>query len=101
MWKTETDILTDEELLELGRKTTEQYEGGFIIDGRPMTNIEMFAMHAWKRKLRDEVIARDGCCNPAGPASDGGCRMGGGICPLYRDAEKLIYKHDRSKANDD
>jgi len=89
-------MLNDTELLALGRKIDENYEKPFTVFGRPVTNIEMLALLAWRAEKRKESQKDGRCCNDEGPLSGGFCRRGGGMCPLFLEAEEIIKRHERT-----
>lgn len=71
-----------------------RWDGAWMVDGRPITNMEMSALRDYHLAIRwDRVQARD-CDDCEGPWEDGICRHGCGKCVFVRDAEKLIWRYE-------
>lgn len=49
--------LTEKELIELGRQVSDTYESSLMRFGRPLTNLEMLALHAWRGSPIQVIIA--------------------------------------------
>ena len=82
---------TNEELLEWARDLRTRWDGGWMIDGRPIGAGEMHAMnrlvsHEWSQR-----IERDGCCGD-GPNDSGKCPHTYQQCPMFREAWRLERK---------
>ena len=75
---------------------------GFLVDGRPITNEEMWLLREDTLRRREERIARWDCHDCSGPWAEGTCRHGVGRCRFFVEAEKLIwrYEHDGKERND-
>jgi len=59
--------MTEDELIEMGKDLRTRWDGGWRIDGRPISNIEMVAMNRLAEKERDgsiDVRAEDGTRAP-------------------------------------
>ena len=90
--------MTEDELIELGKDLRTRWDGGWRIDGRPIGNVEMDILIRARDIERRRRYERDGVCCDAGPWADGHCSQGGGMCPLYLEAEKLDYQMFRKGA---
>ena len=80
-------VLTDEELIELGRWVRQHKEGGFMVDGRPMTNIEMLATLRLANHEKETMVACDEC---ESPLTNGACSQAMGMCHFFLRAQKIL-----------
>jgi hypothetical protein len=85
------NMLTDAELLELGREVMTDPTCRWMKRGtppRPLTNLEMFAASLWAKSQIEERIERDGCCGGRiGMA--GTCSETGHPCPLWKKSKRI------------
>jgi len=84
--------LTDEGWVAFGRHVDSRYQRGMMVDGRPITNIEMCALTRFYEHERQQRVRRDGCCCDEGPEKDGHCRNGPGRCALVTKADLIAWK---------
>jgi hypothetical protein len=79
----------EHELERIGREVEATYTGGLTVNNRPMTNVEMMADQWQGRRLAQERMQRDGCCEGQ-PDDDGFCFDVGGMCPRCRGHEERM-----------
>jgi hypothetical protein len=80
----------------------ESRRDGALIDGRPITNVEMSALTRHKRSQRRERISQRDCDDCVGPMADGGCRKLCGRCVFFEDANRMLWGVTHgSEAKDD
>ena len=79
------------ELLKLGEWVNDHYQGDFLVDGRPITNVEMMADRIWHNRERERRIAEQGCCGE-GHDVTGRC-YGFGTCPQFLKQARSEEKH--------
>jgi hypothetical protein len=83
--------MTYAELLELGHQVATDPTCRDLMRGdppRPLTNVEMMAVHTWHTDQIWTRIDRDGCCG--GQMDDWGmCPETGRSCPLFRKAQQI------------
>ena len=71
-----------------------RWDGAWLVDGRPVTNMEMTRLSEVVRQERWDRVQRRDCTDCEGPWEDGICRHGCGKCVFVRDAEKLIWRYE-------
>ena len=69
-----------------------RWDAAWLVDGRPITNMEMFRLRHHKRDQRwERIVARD-CADCRGPEADGSCHKLYGTCVHVQDAERLLWE---------
>jgi hypothetical protein len=77
--------LTDDEMLELGRRVHDEHQPGFEFDGRAMTNLEMYASRQYGKHKAHQEAALGVCCGKRRDCLGlyGMCSYAAHICPEY------------------
>jgi hypothetical protein len=75
------------DLVTLGRQVAAEYTKPMGRNGRPLTGVEMLALHRAAVADGDERIAANGCC---GERDGNGYCLSGGLCPLVEKALRMI-----------
>lgn len=83
-----------QELIEYGRDVRKRWDGGWLVDGRPVRMLEMMALITLARHERQLLADREGCCCADGPFDDGRCRHGLPRCPAAERAKDILRRYD-------
>jgi len=86
--------MTEAELLEFARDLRTRWDGAWMIDGRPIGNVEMDALSTLSKHELQQLRDSGQCCCEAGPYEDGHCRRGLGRWELFDEAKKILWRAD-------
>lgn len=82
----------DMTILEYGRWTTRHKSQGMLVDGCPMTNLQMNAWLVADGHEAAEKYKAGECCGEMPDEQTGQCNRGLGLCPLVRIAGRIIHE---------